>query len=111
MNLQRKIKAGQNKKTEKLATESLNQLNLPKPEPKIKFRKLMNFCRQSIKNFPFFGMVLRTSDKLRLSGFDPLAEPAEFVSVKKNLPEPEDSDIFQALRKYLGRQRRFGGRG
>jgi undecaprenyl diphosphate synthase len=62
------------------------------------------------KKLPLFDMVLRTSGELRLSGFGPLAELAEFVSVKKNLPELEDRDIFQALREYSGRQRRFGGR-
>jgi undecaprenyl diphosphate synthase len=59
---------------------------------------------------PLFDMVLRTSGELRLSGFGPLAEMAEFVSVKKNLPDLEDTDIIQALREYSGRQRRFGGR-
>jgi undecaprenyl diphosphate synthase len=59
---------------------------------------------------PLFDMVLRTSGELRLSGFGPLAEMAEFISVKKNLPELEDRDIIGALKEYSGRQRRFGGR-
>ena len=59
---------------------------------------------------PLFDMVLRTSGELRLSGFGPLAEMAEFVSVKKNLPDLEDRDIIGALKEYSGRQRRFGGR-
>ncbi len=61
-------------------------------------------------DLPLFDMVLRTSGELRLSGFGPLAELAEFVSVKKNLPELTDRDIISALREYSGRQRRFGGR-
>ena len=59
---------------------------------------------------PLFDMVLRTSGELRLSGFGPLAEMAEFISVKKNLPDLEDRDIIGALKEYSGRQRRFGGR-
>lgn len=59
---------------------------------------------------PLFDMVLRTSGELRLSGFGPLAEMAEFVSVKRNLPDLKDSDIVEALKKYSKRQRRFGGR-
>jgi undecaprenyl diphosphate synthase len=62
------------------------------------------------KGLPLFDMVLRTSGELRLSGFGPLAELAEFVSVKKNLPDLEDKDIIKALKEYSGRQRRFGGR-
>ncbi|MCL5019050.1 MAG: polyprenyl diphosphate synthase [Patescibacteria group bacterium] len=62
------------------------------------------------KGLPMFDMVLRTSGELRLSGFGPLAEMAEFVSVKKNLPDLEDRDIIGALKEYSGRQRRFGGR-
>jgi len=62
------------------------------------------------KGLPLFDMVLRTSGELRLSGFGPLAEMAEFVSVKKNLPDLEDKDIIGALKEYSGRQRRFGGR-
>ncbi len=59
---------------------------------------------------PLFDMVLRTSGEQRLSGFGPLAEMAEFVSVKKNLPELTDRDVISALREYSERQRRFGGR-
>jgi len=62
------------------------------------------------KGLPLFDMVLRTSGELRLSGFGPLAEMAEFVSVKKNLPDLEDRDIIGALKEFSGRQRRFGGR-
>ncbi len=59
---------------------------------------------------PLFDMILRTSGEQRLSGFGPLAELAEFVSVKKYLPELSDRDIISALREYSRRQRRFGGR-
>ncbi|MCL5970124.1 MAG: polyprenyl diphosphate synthase [Patescibacteria group bacterium] len=59
---------------------------------------------------PLFDMVLRTSGEQRLSRFGHLAELAEFVSVKKNLPELIDGDIISALKEYSGRQRRFGGR-
>jgi undecaprenyl diphosphate synthase len=59
---------------------------------------------------PLFDMVLRTSGELRLSGFGPLASLAEFISVKKNLPELKDSDIIEALKEFSSRQRRFGGR-
>lgn len=59
---------------------------------------------------PMFDMVLRTSGELRLSGFGPLADLAEFVSVKKNLPDMTDLDLIKALREYSGRQRRFGAR-
>ncbi|MCL6096539.1 MAG: polyprenyl diphosphate synthase [Patescibacteria group bacterium] len=59
---------------------------------------------------PLFDMVLRTSGEQRLSGFGPLAELAEFVSVKKYLPQLSDRDIISALKEYSGRQRRFGGR-
>lgn len=62
------------------------------------------------KGIPLFDMVLRTSGEQRLSGFGPLASLAEFVSVKKNLPELTDKDIFDALTEYSKRQRRFGGR-
>ena len=59
---------------------------------------------------PLFDMVLRTSGEQRLSGFGPLVSLAEFVSVKKNLPELEDIDLLNALREFSKRQRRFGGR-
>lgn len=59
---------------------------------------------------PLFDMVLRTSGELRLSGFGPLASLAEFVSVKKNLPDLANEDILQALKEFSARQRRFGGR-
>jgi undecaprenyl diphosphate synthase len=62
------------------------------------------------KGLPLFDMVLRTSGEQRLSGFGPLASLAEFVSVKKNLPELTDKDMIEALRKFSGRLRRFGGR-
>ena len=62
------------------------------------------------KGVPLFDMVLRTSGEQRLSGFGPLASLAEFVSVKKNLPELEDIDIINALREFSSRQRRLGGR-
>lgn len=62
------------------------------------------------QGIPLFDMVLRTSGELRLSGFGPLASLAEFVSVKKNLPDLANEDILQALKEYSGRQRRFGGR-
>ena len=59
---------------------------------------------------PLFDMVLRTSGEQRMSGFGPLAGLAEFVSVKKNLPDLTDKDIADALFEYSGRQRRLGGR-
>jgi undecaprenyl diphosphate synthase len=59
---------------------------------------------------PLFDMVLRTSGEKRLSGFGPLASLAEFVSVKKNLPDLNDKDILLALKEYSGRHRRLGGR-
>ena len=62
------------------------------------------------KGVPLFDMVLRTSGELRLSGFGPLASLAEFVSVKKNLPELTDIDIINALREFSKRERRLGGR-
>jgi undecaprenyl diphosphate synthase len=62
------------------------------------------------KGLPLFDMVLRTSGEMRLSGFGPLVSLAEFVSVKKNLPDLNDSDMLKALNEYSGRQRRFGGR-
>ena len=62
------------------------------------------------KGLPLFDMVLRTSGEQRLSGFGPLASLAEFVPVKKNLPELTDKDMIEALREFSGRLRRFGGR-
>jgi len=62
------------------------------------------------KGIPLFDMVIRTSGEQRLSGFGPLVSLAEFVSVKKNLPDLNDKDIVLALKEYSGRQRRFGGR-
>lgn len=59
---------------------------------------------------PLFDMVLRTSGELRLSGFGPLVSLAEFVSVKKNLPDLTDTDFANALIEYSRRQRRLGGR-
>lgn len=59
---------------------------------------------------PMFDMVLRTSGELRLSGFGPMASLAEFVSVKRNLPDLTDTDIVKALGEYSSRQRRFGAR-
>ncbi len=59
---------------------------------------------------PLFDMILRTSGEQRVSGFGPLGSIAEFVTVKKNLPELKTSDIVLALKEYSGRQRRFGGR-
>jgi undecaprenyl diphosphate synthase len=57
---------------------------------------------------PLFDMVLRTSGELRLSGFGPLASIAEFVVVKKNLPEVDVRDIVLAFKEYSGRKRRLG---
>lgn len=62
------------------------------------------------ENLPLFDMVLRTSGEQRMSGFGPLASLAEFVSVKKNLPELKNIDIVNALREFSKRQRRLGGR-
>jgi undecaprenyl diphosphate synthase len=62
------------------------------------------------KGIPLFDMVLRTSGEQRLSGFGPLASLAEFVSVKKNLPDLDDTEILLALKEFSGRQRRLGGR-
>lgn len=62
------------------------------------------------RGIPLFDMVLRTSGEQRLSGFGPLASLAEFVSVKKNLPDLDDKEILLALREFSGRQRRLGGR-
>ena len=62
------------------------------------------------EGLPLFDMVLRTSGEQRMSGFGPLASLAEFVSVKKNLPELETVDIVNALREFSKRQRRLGGR-
>ena len=59
---------------------------------------------------PLFDMILRTSGEIRLSGFGPLAEMAEFISVSKNLPDLKDRDIIKALKEFSGRKRRFGGR-
>jgi len=61
------------------------------------------------KGLPLFDMVLRTSGEQRLSGFGPLASIAEFVVVKKNLPEVDAKDIVGALKEYSGRKRRLGG--
>jgi undecaprenyl diphosphate synthase len=61
------------------------------------------------KGLLLFDMVLRTSGELRLSGFGPLASIAEFVSVKKNLPEVGTKDIILAFKEYSGRKRRLGG--
>jgi undecaprenyl diphosphate synthase len=62
------------------------------------------------KGLPMFDMILRTSGEQRTSGFGPLASLAEFVSVEKNFPDLEASDIAWALQEYSKRQRRFGGR-
>jgi undecaprenyl diphosphate synthase len=62
------------------------------------------------KGLPLFDMVLRTSGELRLSGFGPLASLAEFVSVKKNLPDLTEIDFANALVEYSRRERRLGGR-
>ena len=62
------------------------------------------------KGLAMFDMVLRTSGEQRISGFGPLASLAEFVTVQKNFPELEASDIALALQEYSKRQRRFGGR-
>lgn len=62
------------------------------------------------EGLPLFDMILRTSGEQRLSGFGPLASLAEFVSVKKNLPDLTDKDVLTALKEYSSRQRRFGGR-
>jgi undecaprenyl diphosphate synthase len=59
---------------------------------------------------PMFDMILRTSGEQRVSGFGPLASLAEYVSVKKNLPDLRPEDVALALKEYSGRQRRFGGR-
>lgn len=62
------------------------------------------------KGLPLFEMVVRTSGEHRLSGFGPLASLAEFVSINKNLPEMTGLDLFNALKEFSNRQRRFGGR-
>lgn len=62
------------------------------------------------RGVPLFDMVLRTSGEQRLSGFGPLSSLAEFVSVKKNLPDLNDKDILLALKEFSKRQRRLGGR-
>ena len=58
---------------------------------------------------PLFDMVARTSGEQRLSGFGPLASIAEFVVIKKNLPEVDVKDIILAFKEYSGRKRRLGG--
>ncbi len=58
---------------------------------------------------PLFDMIFRTSGEQRTSGFGPLATLAEFVSVKKNLPDITSADIVSALTEYSTRQRRLGG--
>ena len=60
-------------------------------------------------DLPLFDMVLRTSGEQRFSGFGPLAALSEFVSIKKNLPDVNTSDIVLAFKDYSGRQRRLGG--
>lgn len=62
------------------------------------------------QGLPMFDMVLRTSGELRLSGFGPLASLAEFVSIKKNLPDLTEIDFANALIEYTKRERRLGGR-
>lgn len=62
------------------------------------------------QGLPLFDMILRTSGELRLSGFGPLASLAEFVSVKKNLPDLNVMDFANAIVEYTKRQRRLGGR-
>lgn len=62
------------------------------------------------RGLPLFDMVLRTSGEQRLSGFGPLAEMAEYISIKSNLPEMNDEDFAKALIEYSRRERRFGGR-
>lgn len=62
------------------------------------------------QGLPMFDMVLRTSGELRLSGFGPLTSLAEFVSVKKNLPDLTEFDFANALIEYTKRERRLGGR-
>lgn len=62
------------------------------------------------EGLPLIDMVMRTSGELRMSGFGPLASLAEFVSVKKNLPELTDKDMAEALIEFSKRQRRLGAR-
>jgi undecaprenyl diphosphate synthase len=76
-------------------------------EPTLETYELLSKINNGL---PLFDMVLRTSGEQRMSGFGPLATLAEFVSIKKNLPEIEDEDIINALKEFSSRQRRFGGR-
>lgn len=62
------------------------------------------------KHLPLFELVIRTSGEQRLSGFGPLASIAEFVPIKKNLPDLKPMDIINVLQVFSSRKRRFGGR-